>query len=86
LSPPRRQLPDSSPFSTLGVIETGTRNVNDAVNEQPWLPNGPVPTTITWQRPTNQPTTTTPAPVTTTPAARPTPTMAARPHNARVSS
>ncbi|WP_445184065.1 DUF3556 domain-containing protein [Pseudonocardia sp. Cha107L01] len=34
----------------LGVIERGTWKVADAVNEQPWLPNGPIPTTVTWTR------------------------------------
>jgi hypothetical protein len=34
----------------LGVIERGTWKVADAVNEQPWLPNGPIPTNVTWTR------------------------------------
>ena len=34
--------------AALGVIERGTWKVADAVNEQPWLPNGPIPTQITW--------------------------------------
>jgi uncharacterized membrane protein YkgB len=34
--------------AALGVVERGTWNVADAVNEQPWLPNGPIPTTVTW--------------------------------------
>jgi hypothetical protein len=34
----------------LGVIERGTWKVADAVNEQPWLPNGPIPTQVTWTR------------------------------------
>ena len=34
--------------AALGVIERGTWNVEDAVNEQPWLPNGPIPTEVTW--------------------------------------
>ena len=42
--------------AALGVIETGTWNVADAVAEQPWLPNGPIPTTVTWRRPAGQPT------------------------------
>ena len=33
----------------LGVVERGTWNVNDAVAEQPWLPNGPIPLNVTWQ-------------------------------------
>ncbi|MFT4042605.1 MAG: DUF3556 domain-containing protein [Gordonia sp. (in: high G+C Gram-positive bacteria)] len=32
--------------AALGVIETGTYRVTDAVNEQPWLPNGPIPFTV----------------------------------------
>ena len=32
----------------LGVIERGTWKVADAVEEQPWLPNGPIPLTVTW--------------------------------------
>ena len=34
----------------LGVIEEGTWNVADAVKEQPWLPNGPIPLNVTWTR------------------------------------
>nr|WP_271209111.1 DUF3556 domain-containing protein [Rhodococcus wratislaviensis]GLK33567.1 hypothetical protein GCM10017611_04090 [Rhodococcus wratislaviensis] len=34
----------------LGVIERGTWRVADAVVEQPWLPNGPIPTRVTWNR------------------------------------
>jgi len=34
----------------LGVIEKGTWKVADAVEAQPWLPDGPIPTEITWQR------------------------------------
>jgi uncharacterized membrane protein YkgB len=34
----------------LGVIERGTWKVADAVDEQPWLPNGPIPTNVTWTR------------------------------------
>lgn len=36
--------------AALGVIERGHWNVADAVNEQPWLPNGPIPLTVTWSR------------------------------------
>jgi len=41
--------------AALGVIERGTWKVADAVAEQPWLPNGPIPTRVTWiapERPT----------------------------------
>jgi uncharacterized membrane protein YkgB len=34
--------------AALGVIERGTWKVADAVAEQPWLPNGPIPTQVTW--------------------------------------
>jgi Transmembrane protein of unknown function (DUF3556) len=34
--------------AALGVIERGTWKVADAVKEQPWLPNGPIPTQVTW--------------------------------------
>ena len=34
--------------AALGVIERGTWQVADAVKEQPWLPNGPIPTHVTW--------------------------------------
>jgi len=36
--------------AALGVTERGTWNVSDAVNEQPWLPNGPIPTQVSWTR------------------------------------
>jgi hypothetical protein len=36
--------------AALGVIERGTWNVADAVDEQPWLPNGPIPMNVTWSR------------------------------------
>jgi hypothetical protein len=38
--------------AALGVIERGTWKVADAVNEQPWLPNGPIPLDVKWSRPT----------------------------------
>ncbi|WP_447644908.1 DUF3556 domain-containing protein [Nocardioides zeae] len=36
--------------AALGIIERGTWNVHDAVAEQPWLPNGPIPLTVTWTK------------------------------------
>ncbi len=36
--------------AALGVIERGTWNPADAVAEQPWLPNGPIPLNVTWTR------------------------------------
>ncbi|GAB3681199.1 DUF3556 domain-containing protein [Saccharopolyspora sp. TS4A08] len=41
-----------------GVIERGTWKVADAVREQPWLPNGPIPLTVTWSRASRPATTT----------------------------
>ena len=32
------------------MIERGTWKVSDAVTEQPWLPNGPIPLDVTWTR------------------------------------
>ncbi|MFW0788406.1 DUF3556 domain-containing protein [Gordonia sp. CPCC 205333] len=37
--------------AALGVIETGTYRVADAVAEQPWLPNGPIPFEVDWTLP-----------------------------------
>ncbi|MEO6792706.1 MAG: DUF3556 domain-containing protein [Mycobacterium sp.] len=34
--------------AALGVTERGTWKVADAVAEQPWLPNGPIPTQVSW--------------------------------------
>ncbi|MFD2470932.1 DUF3556 domain-containing protein [Amycolatopsis silviterrae] len=34
--------------AALGVVERGHWTVADAVHEQPWLPNGPIPLTVTW--------------------------------------
>ncbi|AOW94008.1 hypothetical protein BFN03_18705 [Rhodococcus sp. WMMA185] len=34
--------------AALGVIERGTYRVADAVAEQPWLPNGPIPFDVLW--------------------------------------
>ena len=34
--------------AALGVVERGTWKVADAVEEQPWLPNGPIPLQVTW--------------------------------------
>lgn len=35
--------------AALGVVERGEWNVLDAVSEQPWLPNGPIPHKVTWR-------------------------------------
>jgi uncharacterized membrane protein YkgB len=34
--------------AALGVVERGTWKVADVVAEQPWLPNGPIPTQVRW--------------------------------------
>ena len=34
--------------AALGVIERGTYRVSDAIAEQPWLPNGPIPINVEW--------------------------------------
>jgi hypothetical protein len=34
--------------AALGVVERGTWNVKDCVEEQPWLPNGPIPLDVDW--------------------------------------
>ena len=41
--------------AALGVTERGTWKVTDAVAEQPWLPNGPIPLQVTWTRPATDP-------------------------------
>jgi len=41
--------------AALGVIERGTWKVADAVREQPWLPNGPIPLDVTWTREHDRP-------------------------------
>lgn len=35
--------------AALGVIERGSWKVKDAVQAQPWLPDGPIPLTVTWR-------------------------------------
>ena len=37
--------------AALGIVERGTYQVADAVAEQPWLPNGPIPLTVEWRLP-----------------------------------
>jgi hypothetical protein len=41
--------------AAMGVIERGTWKVADAVKEQPWLPNGPIPTEVSWSLPGTEP-------------------------------
>jgi hypothetical protein len=37
--------------AALGVNERGSWKVADVVAEQPWLPNGPIPTEVSWSLP-----------------------------------
>jgi hypothetical protein len=37
------------------VVERGTWKVADAVAEQPWLPNGPIPLHVSWSMSRSQP-------------------------------
>jgi hypothetical protein len=37
--------------AAVGVVEKGWYHNDDAYNTQPWLPDGPIPHTITWTRP-----------------------------------
>ena len=37
--------------AAIGVVERGSWAVKDAVEEQPWLPNGPIPTDVTYRQP-----------------------------------
>ena len=37
--------------AALGVVERGYWVVEEVVAEQPWLPNGPAPHTVTWRKP-----------------------------------
>ena len=39
----------------VGVLERGRFNVAQTVQEQPWLPNGPVPRTVDWTRDSGRP-------------------------------
>jgi hypothetical protein len=41
--------------AALGVVERGYYHVRDAVAEQPWLPNGPIPHRVTWRLPGYEP-------------------------------
>ena len=42
--------------AALGVVERGTWRVKDAVREQPWLPNGPIPVNVEWRAAVQPPT------------------------------
>lgn len=36
--------------AAVGVVERGSWSVKDAVGEQPWLPNGPIHTEVTYRK------------------------------------
>jgi hypothetical protein len=35
----------------VGIVERGNYSVAESVAEQPWLPNGPIATVVTWRKP-----------------------------------
>jgi Transmembrane protein of unknown function (DUF3556) len=35
--------------AAVGIIERGSYTVKDCANEQPWLPNGPIKTDVSWR-------------------------------------
>lgn len=37
--------------AAVGIVERGSWSVSDCVVEQPWLPNGPIPTEVTYRKP-----------------------------------
>ena len=37
--------------AAVGIVERGSWAVADAVAEQPWLPNGPIATAVTYRMP-----------------------------------
>jgi hypothetical protein len=37
--------------AALGTVEKGWYHNDDAYNTQPWLPDGPIPHTVTWVKP-----------------------------------
>lgn len=41
--------------AALGVVERGHWNVAEAVEIQPWLPDGPIPHQVTWRKPGYEP-------------------------------
>ncbi|WP_181807341.1 DUF3556 domain-containing protein [Streptomyces shenzhenensis] len=41
--------------AALGVVERGRWDVRDLVDQQPWLPDGPVPLDVTWRHPRHHP-------------------------------
>jgi hypothetical protein len=41
--------------AALGTVEIGWYHNDDAYNTQPWLPDGPIPHTVTWRMPGYEP-------------------------------
>jgi hypothetical protein len=41
--------------AALGTVEKGWYHNDDAFNTQPWLPDGPIPHTVTWRKPGYEP-------------------------------
>ena len=41
--------------AALGCVEKGWFHQQDAYNTQPWLPDGPIPHTVTWRKPGYEP-------------------------------
>ncbi len=37
--------------TAFGIVERRTYKVDDSTSEQPWLPNGQIPHTVTWRMP-----------------------------------
>jgi hypothetical protein len=37
--------------AAVGVVERGTWRVSEAVAQQPWLPDGPIPLNVEWRHP-----------------------------------
>ncbi len=47
----RRRAVARGELTAVGIVERGSYKVEDAVKEQPWLPNGPIPVDVTWSKP-----------------------------------
>ncbi|MEU6777055.1 DUF3556 domain-containing protein [Streptomyces sp. NPDC046759] len=41
--------------AALGIVERGRWDVRDLVDQQPWLPSGPIPLEVTWRHPEHHP-------------------------------
>ena len=56
--------------AAVGIVERGSWSVKEAVNEQPWLPNGPIATEVSYRRPGYERVSHTPPAARVAPAAR----------------